>query len=169
EHVAAVRGGRRLDAPLLPRYGHWLGDAVTGALGRSYRTNQPVGEAIAERLPVTLEIGLLALVIALAVAIPLGTLSAFRAGGLLDQVITSTTFGVLAVPSFMMAILLILVFAETLRWLPATGWTRLTDDPVENLRGALLPALSHAMDAVAVYPRLLRSDMITTLQPDSIT
>jgi peptide/nickel transport system permease protein len=169
ENVAAVREELRLDDPLLARYVHWLADAVTGDLGRSYRTNQPVAEAIAERLPVTLEIGLLALAIALAVAVPLGTFSAFRAGGLADRVITSTTFGVLAVPSFMMAILLILVFAETLRWLPATGWTRLTDDPVENLRGALLPALSLAMGELAVYTRLLRSDMITTLQQDSIT
>ncbi len=169
ENVAEVREELGLDDPVLTRYASWVGDVATGDLGRSYRTNQEVSEAITERLPVTIEIGLLSLVIALAVAIPLGTFSAFRAGGVADRVITGTTFGVLAVPAFMMAILLILLFAETLQWLPATGWVRLTDDPVANLRTAFLPALSLAMGELAVYTRLLRSDMITTLQQDSIT
>jgi peptide/nickel transport system permease protein len=111
----------------------------------------------------------MALVLALAVAIPLGTWSAYKAGSTTDRSITGATFGLLAVPNFMMAILLILVFAETLGWLPATGWTRLTDDPLENLRSALLPALSLAIGELAVFTRLLRSDMISTLQQDSIT
>jgi peptide/nickel transport system permease protein len=167
--LAAVREDLRLDDPVPVRYLDWLGDAVTGDLGRSYRTQQPVAEAIAERLPVTIEVGALAVVIALAAAIPLGTWSAFRAGGVSDRVITGTTFGVLAVPAFMMAIMLILVFAVTLQWLPATGWVRLTDDPLGNLRTAILPALSLALGELAVYTRLLRADMITTLQQDSIT
>jgi len=167
--LAAVREDLRLDDPVPVRYLDWLGDAVTGDLGRSYRTQQPVAEAIAERLPVTIEVGALAVVIALAAAIPLGTWSAFRAGGVSDRVITGTTFGVLAVPAFMMAIMLILVFAVTLQWLPATGWVRLTDDPLGNLRTAILPALSLAVGELAVYTRLLRADMITTLQQDSIT
>ena len=74
----------------------------------------------------------------------------------------------LAVPAFMMAIILILVFAVTLGWLPATGWVRLTDDPLGNLRTAILPALSLAVGELAVYTRLLRADMITTLQQDSL-
>ncbi|MDD9369049.1 MAG: ABC transporter permease [Acidimicrobiales bacterium] len=167
--VAAVREDLRLDDPLPARYVAWLGDAVSGDLGRSYRTGQSVTEAIGERLPVTLEIGVLAIAIALAASIPLGTLSAFRAGGAADRVITGTSFGLLAVPSFMMAILLIWILAEWLGWLPATGWVRLTDDPVENLRTAIMPALALAIGECAVYTRLLRADMITTLQQDSIT
>jgi peptide/nickel transport system permease protein len=167
--VAAVREDLRLDDPLPSRYVAWLGDAATGDLGRSYRTGQEVTDAIAERLPVTLEIGVLAIVLALAAAIPLGTLSAFRAGGVGDRIITGTSFGLLAVPSFMMAILLIWILAESLGWLPATGWVRLTDDPVENLRTAIMPALALAIGEFAVYTRLLRADMITTLQQDSIT
>jgi peptide/nickel transport system permease protein len=169
EDVAAVRADLRLDEPLLTRYVGWVGDAATGDLGRSYRTGQPVMEAITERLPITLQIGAMAVVIALAVAIPLGTLSAYKAGSLIDRAITGSSFGLLAIPSFMMAILLILVFAETLGWLPATGWTRLTSDPLENLRTAILPALALAIGELAVYTRLLRADMITTLQQDSIT
>ena len=167
--VAAVREDLHLDDPLPVRYVNWLGDAVTGDLGRSYRTGQEVTEAISERLPVTLEVGVLAIVLALAAAIPLGTLSAVRAGGPADRIITGASFGLLAVPSFMMAILLIWILAESLGWLPATGWVRLTDDPVENLRTAIMPALALAIGEFAVYTRLLRADMITTLQQDSIT
>jgi peptide/nickel transport system permease protein len=169
EDVEAVRHELRLDEPVLTRYVGWIGDAATGDLGRSYRTGQPVMEAITERLPVTIQIGGMAIIIALAVAIPLGTLSAYKAGSTIDRVVTGTSFGLLAIPSFMMAILLILVFAETLGWLPATGWTRLTSDPLQNLRSAILPALALAISELAVYTRLLRADMITTLQQDSIT
>ena len=169
EDVAAVREDLRLDDPLPTRFVGWVGDAVTGDLGRSYRTNQPVAEAITERMPVTIQIGAMAIGIALLVAIPLGTLSAYKAGGLADRAVTGVSFGLLAVPSFMMAILLILVFAETLGWAPATGWTRLTADPVENFRSAILPALALAIGELAVYTRLLRADMVTTLQQDSIT
>jgi peptide/nickel transport system permease protein len=169
EAIAAVRHDLRLDESMPTRFAGWAADAATGDLGRSYRTGQPVAEAITERLPVTIEIGLLAISIALLGAIPLGTWSAYKAGSVADRSITGASFGLLAVPPFMMAILLILVFAEQLGWLPATGWTRLTDDPLENLRSALLPALSLAIGELAVYTRLLRSDMITTLQQDSIT
>lgn len=169
EDVEAVRQDLRLDEPVLQRWSGWVGDAVQGDLGRSYRTRQPVMEAITERLPVTLQIGFMAITIALVLAIPLGTLSAYKAGSPVDRGITGTSFALLSVPSFLMAILLILVFAETLEWLPATGWTRLTSDPLENLRGAILPALALAIGEMAVYTRLLRADMITTLQQDSIT
>ncbi|HZM42129.1 MAG TPA: ABC transporter permease [Acidimicrobiales bacterium] len=169
DSVEVVREELRLDDPLLVRYGAWLGDVARGDLGRSFRTDQQVADAILERLPVTLEVGGLAVLIALLVAIPLGTLSAFRAGGRADRVVTGASFGLLALPPFMVAILLILVFAVTLGWLPATGWVRFTADPIDNLRHAILPALSLAVGEMAVYTRLLRADMITTLQQDSIT
>jgi peptide/nickel transport system permease protein len=169
EAIAAVRSELNLDDPLPVRYLHWIGDALTGDFGRSYRTNEPVSQAIIERLPVTAEIGILAIVIALAIAIPVGMLSAYRAGTRTDKVISSTSFGLLAVPNFMVAILLILVFAVWLGVLPATGWVNFTDNPVQNLRSALLPALSLAVAEMAVYTRLLRTDMIATLQQDFVT
>lgn len=167
--VAQVREDLRLDDPLLVRYVHWVGDVTHGDLGRSYRTGQEVRAAIGERLPVTLEVGGMAIVLALLGAIPLGMLSAYRAGGTVDRAVTGASFALLAVPSFMMAILLILLFAEQLGWAPATGWTRLTDDAGDNLRGAILPALSIAIGELAVYTRLLRSDTIATLQEDYIS
>lgn len=169
EAIAAVRADLGLDDPLPVRYLHWIGDALTGDFGRSYRTNEPVSEAIIDRLPVTAEIGLLAIVIALLVAIPVGMLSAYRSGTRTDKLISSTSFGLLAVPNFMVAIFLILIFAVWLGVLPATGWVNFTDNPVQNLRSALLPALSLAIAEMAVYTRLLRTDMIGTLQQDFVT
>lgn len=169
EAIAAVRADLGLDDPLPVRYLHWIGDALTGDFGRSYRTNEPVSDAILDRLPVTAEIGILAIVIALLVAIPVGMLSAYRAGTRTDKLISSTSFGLLAVPNFMVAIFLILIFAVWLGVLPATGWVNFTDDPVQNLRSALLPALSLAIAEMAVYTRLLRTDMIGTLQQDFVT
>jgi peptide/nickel transport system permease protein len=169
EAIAAVRSELNLDDPLPVRYLNWIGDALTGDFGRSYRTNEPVASAIGERLPVTAEIGILAIVIALAIAIPVGMLSAYRAGSRTDKIISSTSFGLLAVPNFMVAIFLILIFAVWLGVLPATGWVNFTDNPVQNLRSALLPALSLAIAEMAVYTRLLRTDMIATLQQDFVT
>jgi peptide/nickel transport system permease protein len=169
EAIKAVREDLGLDDPLPMQYLHWLGDALTGDFGRSYRTSEPVSDAILERLPVTAEIGILAIVIALLIAIPLGMLSAYRAGQRTDRAISATSFGLLAVPNFMVAILLIFVFAVWLGVLPATGWVNFTDDPVQNMRSALLPALSLAIAEMAVYTRLLRTDMIATLQQDFVT
>lgn len=168
EAVAQIREDLGLDRPLLIRYGSWLGNAVRGDLGRSYMSGQAVLEAILQRLPVTLQLGLMAILIALLGAVPLAMLSASRPGTLVDRIITSLTFGLLAVPGFMMALVLILVFAVNLGWLPATGWTPFDIDPVRSLRGALLPALAIATAELALYTRLLRTDLITTLQQDYI-
>jgi peptide/nickel transport system permease protein len=169
EQIEAVREDLGLNDPLPVRYGKWLGNALTGDLGRSYRTGESVVEAITERLPVTLEIGLLALVIALLVAIPVGILSALRAGTRLDRSITTATFGLLSVPSFVIALLLIYLFAVYLGVLPAVGWTRFSDDPVQNIRSAILPAMALSVGEMAAYSRLLRTDMIATLQQDFVT
>jgi peptide/nickel transport system permease protein len=168
EAVAAVREDLRLDDPLPARYVAWLGDALTGDLGQSYYTRQDVTDAIVERLPVTLEIVVVSMAISLGLAIPLGMVTAYRAGGLFDRLVTGATFGMLAIPSFMMGLLLIYVFAVELGWFRATGWTRLTDDPVGNLRSVFLPALALAAANVAVFTRLLRTDMIATLQEDHV-
>jgi peptide/nickel transport system permease protein len=166
--VAAVRDDLQLDDPLPLRYGSWLGHAVTGDLGKSYITRQEVTESIGERLPVTLEIMALSMILALVISLPLGIVTAYRSGGLLDRTVTGATFGMLAIPTFMMALLLIYLFAVELGWFPATGWTYLTDDPVENLRSAFMPALSLALVNVAIFTRLLRTDMIATLQEDHV-
>jgi peptide/nickel transport system permease protein len=166
--VAAVRHDLRLDDPLPVRYVAWLGHAARGDLGKSYITRQEVTDAIRERLPVTLEIMTLSMVMALVISIPLGIVTAYWSGGWLDRSVTGATFGMLAIPSFMMALLLIYLFAVRLGWFPATGWTYLTDDVGDNLRSAFMPALSLALVNVAIFTRLLRTDMIATLQEDHV-
>jgi len=128
-----------------------------------------VSDAIKERLPVTLELLVFSQFIALVVAIPLGLLAAQRSGGIFDRVSTTVAFGLLAIPSFVVAIVLILIFAVNLGWFPAVGFVPFTENPAENIRYLFLPALSLAVAELAVYMRLLRTDLISTLQEDYIT
>ena len=169
ENIEAVRADLHLDDPIHIRYLAWLGDAMQGDLGRSYQTNQKVSQAIKQRIPVTLELGVLAVIMTLFIAIPLGVATARKPGGRLDRAVSVVTFGLQSVPSFMMALVLIFLLAVRFDFFPVTGWTRLTEDPWGNLRGALLPAASLAIGDIAVYTRLLRTDMIATLQQDHIT
>lgn len=168
ENIAAIRADLRLDEPLALRYANWLGDALTGDLGRSYQSGQTVTDSILQRLPVTFEIAILSLLITLLVAIPLGAISAYQAGGIIDKIVTGMTFGLLSVPNFILALLLLFVFALQLDVLPATGWTPFTVDPVANIKAALLPAMTLAAANIAISTRLLRSDMIATLQEDHV-
>jgi peptide/nickel transport system permease protein len=169
ECVDQKRAELRLDDPVPVRYVRWLGDAVTGDLGSSARNQQPVWEALTQRVPVTIELLLYSQFMALVIAVPLGLLAAQRAGGILDRVSTTVLFGLLAVPSFMLALLLIYVFPVKLGWFQATGYTKFTDNPLESLGSLFLPALSLAAAEMAVYMRLLRTDLIATLQEDYIT
>jgi peptide/nickel transport system permease protein len=169
ECVDQKRAELRLDDPIPVRYVRWLGDAVTGDLGASARNQQPVWEALTQRVPVTIELLLYSQFMALVIAIPLGLLAAQRAGGILDRVSTTVLFGLLAVPSFMLALLLIYIFPVKLGWFQATGYTDFTDNPLESLGSLFLPALSLAAAEMAVYMRLLRTDLIATLQEDYIT
>lgn len=169
QSIAAVRAELGLDRPLPLRYLSWLWAALQGDLGTSYITNQEVSGAIVERLPVTLELMVLSLVLALVIAIPLGVFSAYRAGGRFDASVTGATFGLLALPNFIFALILILVFSVGLGIFPATGWSRLSDGVVDNLRSAFLPALALSVSNIAVFTRLLRTDMIATLQEDHVT
>lgn len=169
EAVAQLRQELGLDRALLIRYFDWLGSALSGDLGRSPMTGQAVTDAILSRLPVTIQLGVMAIVIALALAIPLAMVSAYFAGSRLDRSISGLGFALMSVPGFMMAIFLILIFAVGLGWFPATGWVPFSVSPAGNLRSAILPAMSLAMIELALYMRLLRTDLIDTLQQDYIT
>jgi len=168
EKVAALRADMGLDQPIWWRYLSWLGNVLQGDFGRSFRTGQTVLQAVAERLPVSLELVLLAQLGALAIGIPLAITCAVRSGSAFDRFMTGSAFSMLSVPAFLLAILLIYLFAVELRWLPATGYVPFNEDPVGNLRSFLLPALTLALGEWPVLMRVLRSDMIATLQEDYI-
>ena len=168
ENVAALRRDMGLDQPLWWRYLSWLGHVLQGDLGRSFRTGQTVLQAVAERIPVSLELMLMAEFIGLMIGVPLAIACAARAGGAFDRFMTGSAFAMLSMPSFLMAILLIYLFAVELRWLPATGYVPFTEEPLSNLRFFVLPALTLALAEWPGIMRVLRSDMIATLQEDYI-
>ncbi len=168
ENVAALRRDMGLDQPIWWRYLHWLAGVAQGDLGRSFRTGETVIGAIAGRLPVSLELMVMAELCGLAIGIPLAIICAVRQGGWFDRLMTGGAFGMLSVPVFLWAIVLIYLFAVKLRLLPATGWVPFDEDPVGNVRSFLLPALALALGEWPVLMRVLRNDMIATLQEDFI-
>jgi peptide/nickel transport system permease protein len=164
EQIARLNEQLGLDQPFLVRYWDWLAAALGGDLGTSLRMGLPVTTAIAERFPVTLEIALLSVVMALVIAVPLALVAGARAGGGLDRVATALSSALLSLPGFAAAVLLVYLLAVKARLFPVGGWVPFTEDPIGNLRFAFLPALSLALMEAAVYFRLLRSDVISTLQ-----
>jgi peptide/nickel transport system permease protein len=168
EKLAGLRHDMGLDLPIWQRYLQWLSNVLEGDLGRSFRTGETVTAAISDRLLVSLELMVLAEVTGLAVGVPLAIICATRAGSLMDRTLSALAFGKLSLPSFVIAIMLIYIFAVGLRWLPATGYVPLAEDPVGNVRSFILPALTLAFGEWPVLMRVLRSDMIATLQEDYI-
>lgn len=168
--VERLKRELKLDDSIPVRYGDWISKAVLkGDLGRSYRSRVPVRESLAERLPLSLTLMFYAQVMSLLIAIPLGILTAYRQGGALDRATTAGAFGLLSMPSFMLGIILIFVFAVRFRWFKATGWVPIGDNLGDHFRSAFRPALTLSVGQIAIYTRLLRTDMIATLQEDFIT
>lgn len=168
QDIAGLRADLGLDRPMLVRYFDWLGSALSGDLGRSYRSGEPVAHAIVERLPVSIQLMVMAQIIAVGVAVPVALLAVRRPGGLFDRLSASMAFGFLAVPNFMLGILLIYLFSVTFDWLPATGYTPLSESPWDNLVSMILPALTLGLIEWTVLMRVLRSDLLGTLKEDFI-
>jgi peptide/nickel transport system permease protein len=168
---AQVRHQIGLDRPFLVQYLHWLGGFAHGNLGQVYSGptgRSPVSTAVAQSLPVTLELMAFAMVLTLLISIPLGILSAYRSGSVTDKVITAGAFGSIALPDFALAIILAYWVGVKLGWLPTSGYVHPSANLVENVKTLTLPAFSLAVGQIAAYMRLLRSDMIATLQEDYI-
>lgn len=168
EQIEQVRDELKLDDGVVTRYVDWIGDVVTGDLGRSFRTNQPVTDALSERIPVSIELMALAQLFSLVLAIPLGIYTAYRPNGVVDRTSRAIGFGMIAMPPFVFALILMLIFAVKLGWFPSSGYVRFTDDVFDNLKTLFLPALTLAIGQIAVYQQLLRADMMSTLQEDYI-
>ncbi len=166
--IEAIRRELGLDQPLLVRFGMWLGGVVQGDLGHSYRTGQTVVDAVGERLPVTLELLVLTEVISLAVAIPLAVFAARHRDRLFDRVSAAFTFGLQSVPNFMVSLVLIVVLAVQLGMLPALGFAPLSQGLGENLKSLAIPTFALAATLIPLYARVLRNEMIRTLQEDFI-
>lgn len=168
EDIAGLRADLGLDRPMLVRYFDWLGSALSGDLGRSYRNGEPVVQAILDRLPVSLQLMVMAQVIALGIAIPVALLSVRRPGGIFDRISASAAFGFLAMPNFMLGIVLIYLFSVSLDLLPATGFTPMSEGLWDNFESMILPSLTLGLIEWTVLMRVLRSDLLTTLKEDFI-
>jgi peptide/nickel transport system permease protein len=168
QQMAALRAKLGLDRPVIVRYVDWLTSALQGDLSRSLMTREPVAEAVAHRLPVSLQLMLMAQGIALVVGLPLGILAAWRRDGALDRLVNACAYGLLSTPVFILAVVLIYFVSVRLGWLPATGYTSIGTDLLGNLRSMVLPSIVLAAAPTAIYARLVRSDMIATLQEDYI-
>jgi peptide/nickel transport system permease protein len=158
-----------LDKPVPVRYVLWLGRLLQGDLGQSQVTRESISQAIMERLPVTIQLLLTTQIIAIGLSMPLALFTAYRAGRRVDRWIAVVAFGFLAAPTFVVAVLLILIFAIQLHWMPASGYVEFSQDAWGSIKSLLLPALAIAAHEVVVQMRVLRTDLIATLQLEYIS
>jgi len=168
QSVAALRQQLGLDRPLGVQYGLWLWQAIQGNLGESIQLQQPVIQAIWQRLPVTIELGVASLIFSVALAVPLGVMAATNPNGRLDWLVNVTSLLGTAIPSFVLGLLLILVFAVFIRIFPPGGYVPFSEDPLGNLRDLVLPAVALGVGAVAVNLRQVRTSMLEVLHEDYI-
>jgi peptide/nickel transport system permease protein len=166
--AATLRRQLGLDRPLPLQYAAWLGRAVQGELGRSIRTNQPVTDAIRQRVPVTLSLAAAALLVALAIGLPAGILAAVRRNSVVDVAATLVAISGVSLPSFWLAILLILVFSVTLGWLPPLGWVSPGRDLGAWVRSLVLPAVTLGVAIAAVVMRMTRASLLEVLELDYV-
>lgn len=160
EEVEAVRRSMGLDRPPHERYFSWLLGALTGSFGRSTVSGIPVTQLLAERVPVTFELVFLAFVISIAAALPAAMLAARRPGGVFDRIVMVGAMTLLAVPNYVLGLLLVLLFAVSLRVLPSIGFTPIHEGIVPNLESVIMPTLALAIPLACFYARFLRGDLV---------
>ena len=170
EALAQARADMRLDDPIWSQYWAWMTDMVRGDLGTSYSDKAPVTQAIADRLPATLQLAIMALLLIVIIGIPLGVLSALRANRLTDQIIRVGSLAGISVPNFVVALFLVLAFGW---WFPGImpyqGYVPLGEDPLLSLKTTLLPAIALAAPQIGLVARLTRSSMLEVLGQDYVS
>jgi peptide/nickel transport system permease protein len=166
--LAAVRAQLGLNDPAWLQYLHWARRLLHGDFGISMRTGQPVGPTMIVALSRSLLLAVLALVLMLAIAVPLGLVAALRRGRVADVAVGLVSYLGVSLPEFVTATLLLMLLADRLGWLPATGYVALTDDPLDSLRHLVLPVLTVSAVMVAHVARMVRSETIDVLHSDYI-
>jgi peptide/nickel transport system permease protein len=166
--IAEIRVKYHLDDPLLVRYGKWVAGIAQGDLGISLRTQQTVVELLIQKIPVTIELATLAMIIALTFGVSLGILAAIARGGPMDYVARCIALFGISMPAFWLGILFILLFAVKWRLLPASGYVPLMENPLENLRSMIMPAMVLGLAVSGVIMRHTRSAMLQVLSNDYV-
>jgi peptide/nickel transport system permease protein len=163
-----IRVKYQLNDPLPVQYAAWLTHALTGDFGESRRAGLSVGDTILDRIPITLELAGLSIIVALILGIPAGVIAAVKRGSAADYASGTLALVGLSIPHFWLGLLLILVFAVNLQWLPASGYVPFLEDPVENLRRMAMPALVLGTGVSAIVMRQMRSSMLDSLGADYV-
>lgn len=163
ENIAQIRGELGLDRSLVAQYGTWLNHLIHGDLGKDYISGAALSSLLSTSLPVTIELTLLSMFIATIVGVPLGVLAASRGKAWRSGTEGFVIAGI-SIPDFWLGIMLVLLFAGTLEWLPPSGYVKLTDDVVRNIRYMILPVLTLAIGETAYIARTARSAVEETLQ-----
>lgn len=166
--VAALNKQLGLDQPLPTQFGLWFWQALHGNLGDSIQLQQPVIQAIVQRVPVTAELGLISLLYSLAIAVPLGIYAATHRNTWIDWVVNVLSLLGTAIPGFVLGLLLILFFAVFIRIFPPGGYVPFSDDPLGNIRDLILPVITLGTAAVAGNMRQIRASMIEALSQDYV-
>lgn len=166
--IAQLREQYHLNDPIPSQYFHWVGNALRGDFGTSLRTQEPVLQLIASKLPVTLELSLLAMIVALIIGITMGVLAAVNKGTWIDNGTNFLALSGISIPHFWLGVLLIMLFSVKLHWLPASGYVPFSEDPLQNLKTMLLPAAVLGTGLSATLMRHTRAAMIVVLKADYI-
>lgn len=166
--LAAVRRDLGLDRPVYVQYGRWLGRVLSGNLGTSVRTGRPIGALILEALPFTLELAIYAVVLAILIAVPVGTLAGTTSSRLADGTMQTLTLLGLSLPAFWVGAMFILLFSVHLRWFPVLTFPALLDAPFANLRGFFLPALTLAVPNAAAIARMVRASLVSVRREEYV-
>ena len=169
---AEIRDSFGLNDNIVVRYGHWLGHFVTGNMGREYAGAGVQGPSVygivKTSLPRSLLLMLYVQILTLLIAVPLGIYTAYRAGTRIDGIANGIAFGLFSIPSYVAATLMILFLAVQHKLLPSEGWVAITPSPIEHFKHLIMPVLAITIGQFAIYARLLRTDMVATLQEDYI-
>lgn len=167
ESIAALNRKLGLDQPLPVQYYKWFSNALRFDLGRS-NTGITVNELIRQKLPITFQLTLIAVMISVLLAFVAGTISALQPNGFWDKFITVVSISGVCLPTFFTGILLIYIFSVELRWLPSSGYVSFADNPTQNLRLMVLPAITLGFYSSAVLTRFLRTSMLEVFNQDFI-
>jgi peptide/nickel transport system permease protein len=168
ESAESMRRQLGLDRPLVIQYLDWLGSALRGDLGFSLINRQSVLSLVMEKLPATLQLIVLSMLLALAISLPVGTLAALKRGTWVDQVTRVIALTGFCMPRYWLAVLLILFLAVQARWFPPAGYVGLREDPLQSLHHAALPVLAIGLSLAAVQMRFLRSSLLEVISQDYI-
>ncbi len=168
QQVEALRQRFGLDEPLAQQYISWVGRMAHGDLGTSYVSNRPISELILSRIPATLHLAVGALLVMIVVGVPLGILGAIRPHSIFSRITGLANALLIAIPSFWLGILLVLLFAVSLDWLPASGYVPIWKDPVDSIAHLILPSLTLGAYGTAVIIRFLNASIRETLDADHI-